>query len=83
MSNLEYIPDTRFSVESLLKLHRKVKSIDNGLDGRTELSSARGAWNEVLDNVERGWFHFTVSSVVSYIVMQKRRPDKHFLQHLR
>ncbi|OJA07951.1 hypothetical protein AZE42_05927 [Rhizopogon vesiculosus] len=40
-------------VESLLRLHRKVKSIDNYLDDRTELSSARRAWNEVRDNVER------------------------------
>ncbi|KAG1749647.1 uncharacterized protein EDB91DRAFT_1108879 [Suillus paluster] len=40
-------------VESLLKLHRKVKSIDSYLDDRTELSTARRAWNEVRDNVER------------------------------
>ncbi|KAG2370245.1 hypothetical protein BDR07DRAFT_1386850 [Suillus spraguei] len=40
-------------IESLLKLHRKVKSIDNYLDDRTELSTSRRAWNEVRDNVER------------------------------
>ncbi|KAG2345304.1 RhoGAP-domain-containing protein [Suillus weaverae] len=40
-------------IESLLKLHRKVKSIDNYLDDRTELSTSRRAWNEVRDNLER------------------------------
>ncbi|KAG2123602.1 hypothetical protein DEU56DRAFT_829349 [Suillus clintonianus] len=40
-------------IESLLKLHRKVKSIDNYLDDRTELSTSRRAWSEVRDNVER------------------------------
>ncbi|KAG1828658.1 hypothetical protein EV424DRAFT_1591631 [Suillus variegatus] len=40
-------------IESLLKLHRKVKSIDNYLDDRTEISTSRRAWNEVRDNVER------------------------------
>ncbi|KAI6045164.1 hypothetical protein EDC04DRAFT_2889347 [Pisolithus marmoratus] len=41
-------------VESLLKLHRKIKSVDAWLDDRsTELSSTRRAWSEVVDNVER------------------------------
>ncbi|KAH7929352.1 RhoGAP-domain-containing protein [Leucogyrophana mollusca] len=40
-------------VESLLKLHRKVKSLDTYLDDRADLSTARKAWNEVRDNVER------------------------------
>ncbi|KAG1757960.1 hypothetical protein EDB19DRAFT_1660019 [Suillus lakei] len=40
-------------IDSLLKLHRKVKSIDNYLDDRTEVSTSRRAWNEVRDNVER------------------------------
>ncbi|KIO02466.1 hypothetical protein M404DRAFT_16145 [Pisolithus tinctorius Marx 270] len=41
-------------VESLLRLHRKIKSVDAWLDDRsTELSSARRAWSEVVDNVER------------------------------
>lgn len=42
------------SVGSLLKLYSKVKSIDGGLDDLTELSTARRAWSEVIDNVERG-----------------------------
>lgn len=41
-------------VESLLGLHRKIKSVDAWLDDRsTGLSSARRAWSEVVDNVER------------------------------
>ncbi|KIJ68806.1 hypothetical protein HYDPIDRAFT_107059 [Hydnomerulius pinastri MD-312] len=40
-------------VDSLLKLHRKAKSIDSYLDDRTDLSTARRAWSEVRDNVER------------------------------
>ncbi|KAI9572604.1 hypothetical protein HD554DRAFT_2202498 [Boletus coccyginus] len=40
-------------VESLLKLHRKTKSIDAFLDDRTDMSTARRAWGEVRDNVER------------------------------
>ncbi|KAG9314701.1 hypothetical protein JVU11DRAFT_5510 [Chiua virens] len=41
------------SVDSLLKLHRKTKSIDAFLDDRTDLNTARRAWGEVRDNVER------------------------------
>lgn len=41
-------------MESLLKLHRKIKSFDVYLDDRGELSTTRSAWNEVRDNVERG-----------------------------
>ncbi|KAF9229718.1 RhoGAP-domain-containing protein [Gyrodon lividus] len=40
-------------VDSLLKLHRKVKSIDSFLDDRTDLSTARRTWGEIRDNVER------------------------------
>ncbi|RDB29694.1 Rho GTPase-activating protein 27 [Hypsizygus marmoreus] len=40
-------------VESLLKLHKKIRSFDMYLDDRGELSTARSAWNEVRDNVER------------------------------
>ncbi|KAG6837886.1 hypothetical protein H0H93_013039 [Arthromyces matolae] len=40
-------------VESLLKLHRRIKSFDTYLDDRGELSTTRNAWNEVRDNVER------------------------------
>ena len=42
------------SVASLLKLHRKSKSIDTYMDDRMELSTTRVAWNEITDNVERG-----------------------------
>ncbi|KAH0838640.1 hypothetical protein J3R83DRAFT_6965 [Lanmaoa asiatica] len=41
-------------VESLLRLHRKTKSIDAFLDDRTDTSTARRAWGEVRDNIERG-----------------------------
>ncbi|KAJ7275432.1 hypothetical protein B0H12DRAFT_1087305 [Mycena haematopus] len=40
-------------VDSLLRLHKKIKSIDAFLDDRTELSTTRSAWNEVRDNVDR------------------------------
>ncbi|KAJ7101010.1 hypothetical protein C8R43DRAFT_245108 [Mycena crocata] len=40
-------------VESLGRLHKKIKSIDAFLDDRTELSTTRSAWNEVRDNVDR------------------------------
>ncbi|KAJ7293179.1 hypothetical protein C8J57DRAFT_18129 [Mycena rebaudengoi] len=40
-------------VDSLLKLHKKIKSIDAYLDDRADLSTTRSAWNEVRDNVER------------------------------
>ncbi|EPQ61103.1 RhoGAP-domain-containing protein [Gloeophyllum trabeum ATCC 11539] len=39
--------------DSLLKLHKKAKTIDTYLDGRGESSTARSAWSEVRDNVER------------------------------
>ncbi|KAH7883937.1 hypothetical protein F5I97DRAFT_1930151 [Phlebopus sp. FC_14] len=40
-------------VDSLLRLHRKAKSIDTFLDDRTDMITARRAWGEVRDNVER------------------------------
>ncbi|SJL05827.1 uncharacterized protein ARMOST_09163 [Armillaria ostoyae] len=40
-------------VDSLMKLHRKIKSIDSFLDDRTDLSNSRTAWAEIRDNVER------------------------------
>ncbi|GLB36502.1 putative GTPase-activator protein for Rho-like GTPases [Lyophyllum shimeji] len=40
-------------VESLLKLHRKIKSFDTYLDDRGELNTTRSAWHEVRDSVER------------------------------
>ncbi len=49
---------TQYSVASLLKLHRKSKSIDSYMDDRMELSTSRVAWNEITDNVERGAYPF-------------------------
>ncbi|KAF8167804.1 hypothetical protein B0H34DRAFT_683101 [Crassisporium funariophilum] len=40
-------------VDSLKKLHRKVKSVDGSLDDRGDLSSIRSAWAEVVENVDR------------------------------
>ncbi|KAH9486648.1 Rho GTPase-activating protein 15 [Psilocybe cubensis] len=41
-------------VESLRKLHRKVKSVDLSLDERGgELSTVRAVWSEVVENVDR------------------------------
>lgn len=43
-----------FSVDSLVKLHRKTKSIDVYLDDRGDLATTRIVWGEVRDNLERG-----------------------------
>ncbi|KAJ7630593.1 hypothetical protein FB45DRAFT_915968 [Roridomyces roridus] len=40
-------------VESLGKLHKKIKSIDAYLDDRTDLATMRVAWSEVRDNIDR------------------------------
>ncbi|TCD68833.1 hypothetical protein EIP91_009700 [Steccherinum ochraceum] len=40
-------------VDSLIKLHKKAKSIDLYLDSRSESTSARGAWTEIRENIER------------------------------
>ncbi|KAJ4476619.1 hypothetical protein J3R30DRAFT_309536 [Lentinula aciculospora] len=40
-------------VESLLKLYRKIKSIDSFLDDRSDMSTARVAWAEIRENIER------------------------------
>ncbi|KAI0344118.1 RhoGAP-domain-containing protein [Trametopsis cervina] len=40
-------------VDSLQKLHRKYKSIDTWLDDRFDVSTARAAWGEVRDNIDR------------------------------
>lgn len=45
------------SVSSLHKLHHKIKLIDNSLDGHAELTTARSAWREIVDGIERGKGH--------------------------
>ncbi|KXN81114.1 Rho GTPase-activating protein 27 [Leucoagaricus sp. SymC.cos] len=40
-------------IDSLKKLHRKAKSTDAYLEEKGELSTTRGAWSEVRDNLER------------------------------
>ncbi|KAL0573648.1 hypothetical protein V5O48_008320, partial [Marasmius crinis-equi] len=40
-------------VESLVKLYKKIKSIDSFLDDRSNLTTTRHAWAEVRENVER------------------------------
>ncbi|KZT22129.1 RhoGAP-domain-containing protein [Neolentinus lepideus HHB14362 ss-1] len=40
-------------IESLLKLHKKAKTIDTYLDGGSATSTTRSAWTEVRENVER------------------------------
>ena len=42
------------SVDSLSKLYRKIKSIDSFLDDRSDMSTARVAWSEIRENIERG-----------------------------
>ncbi|EAU92859.1 hypothetical protein CC1G_03646 [Coprinopsis cinerea okayama7 len=43
-------------LESLKKLHRKIKAVDASLDDRSDLSTTRSVWSEVVENVERGKF---------------------------
>ncbi|KAG6891083.1 hypothetical protein C0995_014173 [Termitomyces sp. Mi166 len=40
-------------VESLLKLHHRIRSFDTYLDDRGELNTTRSVWNEIRDNLER------------------------------
>ncbi|KAF7320004.1 Glucosamine 6-phosphate N-acetyltransferase [Mycena kentingensis (nom. inval.)] len=40
-------------IDSLLRLHKKIKTTDAYLD-RTEFNTTRSAWNDVRDNTERG-----------------------------
>lgn len=69
-------------VGSLLKLYSKVKSIDGGLDDLTELSTARRAWSEVIDNVEReaqtrqAFLATLTSDVVNALIALKETQDR-------
>ncbi|KAG5352722.1 hypothetical protein C0989_000875 [Termitomyces sp. Mn162] len=40
-------------VDSLFKLHHRIKSFDTYLDDRGELNTTRSVWNEIRDNLER------------------------------
>ncbi|KAG6891402.1 hypothetical protein C0992_007626 [Termitomyces sp. T32_za158] len=40
-------------VDSLLKLHHKIKSFDTYVDDRGELNTTRSVWYEIRDNLER------------------------------
>ncbi|KDR85296.1 hypothetical protein GALMADRAFT_83937 [Galerina marginata CBS 339.88] len=42
------------SVDSLRKLHRRVKATDAFLDEKGDLSTVRTVWSEVVENVDRG-----------------------------
>lgn len=57
----QLITDHLLSVDSLLKLHRKTKQIDASIEERGALSTARTAWGEVRDNVERGTYQLICS----------------------
>jgi hypothetical protein len=46
--------DGHCSVDSLINLHKKAKAADLLFDDRGELSTTRGAWSEVRENIERG-----------------------------
>lgn len=46
--------DGHGSVDSLINLHKKAKAADLLFDDRSELSTTRGAWSEVRENIERG-----------------------------
>jgi hypothetical protein len=45
---------TLYSVDSLVKLHRKTKSTDVYLDDRGDVATTRIVWGDVRDNLERG-----------------------------
>ncbi|KAL4069347.1 hypothetical protein J3A83DRAFT_4537308 [Scleroderma citrinum] len=69
-------------VGSLLKLYGKIKSIDSGLDDLTELSTARRAWGEVVDNVEReaqtrqAFLSTLTSDVVNALISLKETQER-------
>ncbi|TDL28854.1 hypothetical protein BD410DRAFT_760544 [Rickenella mellea] len=69
-------------VESLLRLHRKIKAVDSSLDLPGESTTVRRAWIEVRDNVEREaqtreFFHKTlVSDVINPLLALKETQDR-------
>jgi hypothetical protein len=42
------------SIESMLKLYKRTRTIDLYLDDRPDRNTVRAAWGEIRDNVERG-----------------------------
>lgn len=64
------------SVESLVRLHKKIKTLDAVLDDRGDLSTTRVAWNEVRDNVERGPCQFRLRGhLLTSLETHHRGPD--------
>ena len=45
---------TSSSVDALMRLHKKTKSMDGFMDDRAEASTIRQVWSEIRDGVERG-----------------------------
>lgn len=65
-----------YSVESLRKLHRKIKSADGLLDEKSDLSSVRNAWAEIVENTDRGQFFVYICGLVAISYMINRGPSK-------
>ncbi|KAJ3760577.1 hypothetical protein EV360DRAFT_93483 [Lentinula raphanica] len=69
-------------VDSLLKLYRKIKSIDSFLDDRSDMSTARIAWAEVRENVEReaqarqAFLHTLISDIINPLTSLKDTQER-------
>ena len=57
-------------MDSLRRLHRKIKAVDATLDDRGELSTVRGAWAEVVENVDRGAYEELLNRGFAQYAMQ-------------
>jgi hypothetical protein len=49
------------SIDGLLQLHNKAKVMNTYFDDRTELSTVRRAWREVVEHCDRGTSCFSCS----------------------
>lgn len=47
-------------MESLIKLHARTRTIDSYLDDKGDLSTARRAWGELRDDVDRGVYQYAI-----------------------
>ncbi|KIK71391.1 hypothetical protein GYMLUDRAFT_254611 [Collybiopsis luxurians FD-317 M1] len=69
-------------VDALLKLYKKLKSIDSFLDDRSDMSTARMAWSEIRENIEReaqarqAFLHTLTSDIISPLSSLKETQER-------
>ncbi|KAE9395908.1 RhoGAP-domain-containing protein [Gymnopus androsaceus JB14] len=69
-------------VDSLSKLYRKIKSIDSFLDDRSDMSTARVAWSEIRENIEReaqarqAFLHTLTSDIIGPLTTLKDTQER-------